>query len=50
MPGNYPDFKDEEPSLQNEEALNAGNKYVDLNFLAFPRTCGMSPLLGKMGR
>lgn len=36
MPGNYPYFK-EETSLQNEEALNARNKCVDINSLAFPR-------------
>lgn len=50
MPGNYPDFKEEEASLQNEEALNARNKCVDINSLAFPRTRGVSPCLGKMGR
>lgn len=49
MPGNYPYFK-EETSLQNEEALNARNKCVDINSLAFPRTRGVSPFLGKMGR
>ena len=34
-PGNYPDLKEEETSLQNEEALNSRNKYVDINSLAF---------------